>query len=993
VRPLLAAALVYLAFGLLLLGPTLLGDKVLSASGFWTRLGPFPAELRDAVPRDNAVMGDSAVDFVPWLRWAADRYRADGRIPLWKDTALCGAPFVGNGQSAVFFPTTLAAIVLGAPPWIHAAQALAKLVGGALGAYLLARHLRQSFVAALACGLVFGFGGFQSAWLLFPLTNVSLLLPWLLLATDRAVLNPTLRNAGLLALVAGLQHLGGHPETALHGQSAAVVCALVRCASLRGQAPRARRRLAAVAGGLLAGIAVGAAQILPLLEYLFESEALQTRQQAAAVPWTLDAAWSALFVLSLVVALLTFRSLARPGARVGLAALLLFAAVFAGVSATLHAGIEPNFLRIVAPDWFGSVRRDVGPPNHLEYAGAFVGAALPLAVLGLLAGRPRGVVKLAAALLAVGLLVGFNAPVISELLRTLPLFRLAANQRLQVLALLAAAVLAGFGLDALGGEAGRAVRRRFAAAALLPLLSALLAVVVAVFAGWLTNANRPTWNEGDGAAKVLLLPSGTARALYPLLPPPRPCDEKALTPDDGRLVSGIVALPRPVSGVRLIYGRDDQSIFARSMPLEDVWPGVPVPPELGATKAQLFHAVIPAADVLPEVTQVRVWVSFADGSHETSPLLSAPDDVGPAGLQFPARPATAGGVWQLLGFAAAVLLVLALLAAGPARVVPARLALVLLVAASLYPFVAGLLPSLAPELAYPGSAPIDALRKLAPDGRMLSLSPSLFAAELPTYYGIADVRGYDVLYPQRVATLLDALAASPPSADPDPPAIAPAQASPDAAQDTGRVRAGSWLDLLGLMSVRALAGYWGEAGPLQLHAFALDSDPCARPYVIAMNPRFLPRARLVSGAVVEADDARALRRLYEPDVRTGRSVVLAEGVPRAAGGDPGRAKIVLSRPEQVRVEVAPRAPGWLTLSDTFFPGWRALVDGEPREIVRANLAFRAVAVAPGDELVEFRYEPRWFRVGAVTSLAAAALALLACVLPDRRRAARAQPPA
>src|SRR5262249_3588590 len=157
------------------------------------------------------------------------------------------------------------------------------------------------------------------------------------------------------------------------------------------------------------------------------------------------------------------------------------------------------------------------------------------------------------------------------------------------------------------------------------------------------------------------------------------------------------------------------------------------------------------------------------------------------------------------------------------------------------PFVAGLLPMLDSELAYPTSEPIRALQKLPPEGRMLSVNPSLFAPELATYYGIPDVRGYDVLYPRRVAALLHALAGLPAAAADaweDGAEGGPARESPGSADGRDEPRAGSPLDLLGLMSVRALAGYAGPAGSLPIHRFALDPDPCAWPYAIAMNPRF-----------------------------------------------------------------------------------------------------------------------------------------------------------
>jgi uncharacterized membrane protein YfhO len=47
------------------------------------------------------------------------------------------------------------------------------------------------------------------------------------------------------------------------------------------------------------------------------------------------------------------------------------------------------------------------------------------------------------------------------------------------------------------------------------------------------------------------------------------------------------------------------------------------------------------------------------------------------------------------------------------------------------------------------------------------------------------------------------------------------------------------------------------------------------------------------------------------------------------------------------------------LSDQWYPGWTATVDGKPAAILRADVALRAVALSPGAHRVRFRYQPRW----------------------------------
>src|SRR5204863_526374 len=88
--------------------------------------------------------------------------------------------------------------------------------------------------AALAVALLWpAVGGYEVVFLQHPHTNVSMLLPLLILAADAVAQRPTATRVAGLALVAGLQHLGGHAETTFHCQFAALALGAARCLSLR----------------------------------------------------------------------------------------------------------------------------------------------------------------------------------------------------------------------------------------------------------------------------------------------------------------------------------------------------------------------------------------------------------------------------------------------------------------------------------------------------------------------------------------------------------------------------------------------------------------------------------------------------------------------------------------------------------------------------------------------------------------------------------------
>jgi uncharacterized membrane protein YfhO len=77
-------------------------------------------------------------------------------------------------------------------------------------------------------------------------------------------------------------------------------------------------------------------------------------------------------------------------------------------------------------------------------------------------------------------------------------------------------------------------------------------------------------------------------------------------------------------------------------------------------------------------------------------------------------------------------------------------------------------------------------------------------------------------------------------------------------------------------------------------------------------------------------------------------------------------------PEQVEIEVNSQAAGYLVLTDAWYPGWKAAVDGEPAPVYRADLFFRAVAIPTGNHHVVFTFRPRSVSIGAGISLAALA---------------------
>lgn len=145
----------------------------------------------------------------------------------------------------------------------------------------------------------------------------------------------------------------------------------------------------------------------------------------------------------------------------------------------------------------------------------------------------------------------------------------------------------------------------------------------------------------------------------------------------------------------------------------------------------------------------------------------------------------------------------------------------------------------------------------------------------------------------------------------------------------------------------------------------------------------LARAYFVPGARVLNQSAQVLATLSDPGFDPRGEVVL-EGAPAhvAAAVPLGSTLASLVRitqydPQQVTLAVTTSAPGFVILSDLFYPGWKAFIGNRELPMYRANYLFRAVRVEPGSWVIRFEYAPASLRLGFVlTTITALVVALL-----------------
>lgn len=148
---------------------------------------------------------------------------------------------------------------------------------------------------------------------------------------------------------------------------------------------------------------------------------------------------------------------------------------------------------------------------------------------------------------------------------------------------------------------------------------------------------------------------------------------------------------------------------------------------------------------------------------------------------------------------------------------------------------------------------------------------------------------------------------------------------------------------------------------------------------VYLNEGYFPRVFLVDEIYLAKDKKDAIRKLFSEDFNPAEEVII-EGdaaIPKAflkkdLGGFDKRqkAEIISYAPHYVKIESNLYRAGALVFTDSFYPGWRAFVNGKPARILRADYLFRALFLRPGKNVIEMRYRPLSFRLGAGLSFAA-----------------------
>ncbi|MEW6619071.1 MAG: YfhO family protein [bacterium] len=145
-------------------------------------------------------------------------------------------------------------------------------------------------------------------------------------------------------------------------------------------------------------------------------------------------------------------------------------------------------------------------------------------------------------------------------------------------------------------------------------------------------------------------------------------------------------------------------------------------------------------------------------------------------------------------------------------------------------------------------------------------------------------------------------------------------------------------------------------------------------FKVYKNTGYLKRAFFVPKARVVKDRREILNILSKGDFEPKKEVILEEFPnskfhPKSQILNPkSKIQIIDYQPNKVIINSSCEKSGFLFLSDTYYPGWKAYIDGKPTKVYRANYLFRAIVLPEGNHQIEFVYFPASFKIGLLGTL-------------------------
>lgn len=238
------------------------------------------------------------------------------------------------------------------------------------------------------------------------------------------------------------------------------------------------------------------------------------------------------------------------------------------------------------------------------------------------------------------------------------------------------------------------------------------------------------------------------------------------------------------------------------------------------------------------------------------------------------------------------------------------------------------------EYLYPETSSIKFLEKNIGNFRIATTDSRVLAPNFSIMHGLSSVEGYDPLYIERYAELIAAINRNEPNIKP-----------PFGFNRIIRIEnfSSNLVDLMGVKYVLSLsdmnvAGYEKvfEEGQTKIYE----------------NDEVLPRTFFVKELKFAQNKNDVIKMMFDPDFIPIDQAVVEEKVNEDFSK--GKANVAKYSNEEIIIETENKGIGFLVLTDTFYPSWRARINGRAVKIYKTDFNFRGVIVPPGKNEVVFK---------------------------------------
>ncbi len=269
------------------------------------------------------------------------------------------------------------------------------------------------------------------------------------------------------------------------------------------------------------------------------------------------------------------------------------------------------------------------------------------------------------------------------------------------------------------------------------------------------------------------------------------------------------------------------------------------------------------------------------------------------------------------------------------------------------------------ELVFPNTPIFEFLKKEAGINRFWGYGSAALEANFATQYSLFSPDGYDPLYPKRYGEFIQSSKDGKIHTDftdktRSDAVIVSGFGDEDLMANTARLKV---LDLLGVKYILD-RGSNEKTFPPDRFQPAFENNG----FKIYQNLKALPRIFLASDYKVFKNKEEFERIFFAKDFVPSKTILLEENINGDINLDQGEAKIVSYKSNEIIINVQGGGNQLLFLSDTYYPGWKAIIDNKETKIYRADYAFRAIFVPKGQHNVLFIYDPLSFKLGLIVTL-------------------------